>query len=138
MKNAEIFLVDDDPTFAKIMGKRLNKGGFERIEYFGDGTSCLKAFARGAKPKIVFLDFSMITFNGLDALTRIKMVRKNTKVVMISQLEDQEVAQRCLDAGAEMFLHKDVVAKDFPDELLEIIWPDRGYMLNRNTKKENE
>ena len=85
MKNAEIFLVDDDPTFAKIMEKRLNKGGFERIEYFGDGTACLKAFARGANPKIVFLDFSMVTFNGLDALTRIKMVRKNTKVVMISQ-----------------------------------------------------
>ena len=48
------------------------------------------------------------------------------------------MAQRCLDAGAEMFLHKDVVAKGFPDELLEVIWPDRGYMLNRNTKKEKE
>ncbi len=135
MTKADILLVDDDPAFAKIMEKRLHNGGFLKTECYRDSRECLNALEEGAKPKFIFLDFSLITLNGLDTLIQIKKIRKSTKVIIITQLQDDELAKTCLEAGASLFLHKSSVIQGFSDELLEMLWPAKGYVHHRNSKK---
>lgn len=127
-------MVDDDPAFAKVVEKRLQLGGFQNTEYFSDSSECLSSLESGAKPKFIFLDFSLVTYNGLDTLIRIKKIRKSTKVIIVTQLEDEDLAKKCLKAGASLFIHKSKMMREFPDDLLGLLWPAKGYLGRRVTK----
>jgi CheY-like chemotaxis protein len=54
---------------------------------------------------ILFLDYNMPDFNGLETLAELKRERRNVTVVMISSSQDEELADRARTLGAA-FLKK--------------------------------
>jgi CheY-like chemotaxis protein len=119
MASPLIYIVDDDPAFAKIMGKTLENAGFYNLKYFTDCHECLIKLSE--KPKFVFLDFSLESLNGLDVLIRIKETNKSTKVLMVTHLVDEEVEKKCLDNGASLYINKSEILNGLPQRLLKIL-----------------
>jgi CheY-like chemotaxis protein len=105
MSKPKVFIVDDDPNFVKLLEHQLEAAKFTPIESYISGEECLKNMHH--KPRLVLLDFSLGGLNGLDVLTKIKRDYPRTAVVMLTAVEDIEVEQRCLDAGASNYIRKD-------------------------------
>ena len=58
----------------------------------------------------ILLDYLLPDANGLEVLTRLNSAnQEHTAVVMISRHEDDKLAQRCIELGAQDFLLKDEV-----------------------------
>ncbi len=117
--SALIFIVEDDKVFAKILEKRLNQIGFKNIIHFTDGKEALENLDQ--KPKYIFLDFSLESYNGLDVLVRIRRVLKSTKVIMVTHLNDRVIEERCMEKGANLFVNKNEIINELPQRLLKII-----------------
>lgn len=105
MSRPKAFIVDDDPTFLKILENELNKAEFTPFESYASGEECLANI--GSKPKIVLLDFSLGGLNGLDVLRTIKKKSPKTDVIMLTAVEDEMVRQKCFEAGATNYINKD-------------------------------
>ncbi|MDH5366955.1 MAG: response regulator [Cyclobacteriaceae bacterium] len=106
MSKALIHIVDDDPLFGKSIKKILQVNKYENVVLFKNGEDCVQELHK--KPKLVILDFSLETLNGLDVLRLIKKTNRNTKVVFLTSLdENKELQERCEKEGAEGFFHKD-------------------------------
>lgn len=105
MSKPKVFIVDDDPAFIKLLERQLEIAKFTPIETYISGEECLKNMHH--RPKLVLLDFSLGGLNGFDVLTKIKKEFPRTAVVMLTAVEDVEVEQRCLEAGALSYIRKD-------------------------------
>lgn len=114
-----IFIVDDDPVFAKTLDKILENAGFDNNVHFSDGMDCIDNISK--IPKFVFLDFALESLNGLDVLIRIKKYNKRIKVFVVTNIDNQELSQKCLDNGASLYVNKNEIVTKMPDRLLRVI-----------------
>ena len=105
MARPKAFIVDDDPTFIKLLEHELEKANYTPFESYQSGEACLENI--GTKPRIVLLDFSLGGLNGLDVLLAIKKKSPRTAVVMLTAVEDEMVRQKCFEAGASHYINKD-------------------------------
>jgi len=101
----KLFIVEDDPVFVKLVVHVLEEMKFSKYEVFENGEECLARLQ--VKPALILLDFSLGGLNGLDVLSRIKEDSPKTDVVILTGLEDKQVKQKCLDAGASDYVNKD-------------------------------
>lgn len=105
MARPKAFIVDDDPTFIKLLENELDKANFTPYNSYLSGEDCLANI--DSKPKIVLLDFSLGGLNGLDVLRNIKQKSPKTDVIMLTAVEDDMVKQKCFEAGASNYINKD-------------------------------
>ena len=114
-----VFLVEDDEIFAFLVENKLNKVEGVELSTFQMGQDCIDEL--GSKPDVVFLDYSLPVMNGLEVLRLIKTESPETRVVMLSGLEWQQVVDECMEAGAEDFIQKDSgVAGKVHGKLMEL------------------
>jgi DNA-binding NarL/FixJ family response regulator len=59
------------------------------------------------QPDVVIMDINLPSINGIEATQKIKDDYPNTKVIGISFLNDQELINNVLNAGASDFIGKD-------------------------------
>ena len=105
MGKVRVFIVDDDPTFSKLLEHELKQAGCDKYKMFESGEDCLANLKD--KPKLVLLDFTLGGLNGLDVLKQIKETIPRTDVIMLTGLEDETVKQKCLAEGASNYILKD-------------------------------
>ena len=105
MSKPIVFIVDDEPSFIKLLEHQLEEAKLTPFETYMSGEECLKNMHH--KPKLVLLDFTLGGLNGLDVLKRIKKEHPRTDVVMLTAVEDDDVEEKCLAAGASNYIHKD-------------------------------
>ena len=115
----KVFIVEDDEIFTFLVENRLQKMVGIEAHTFTLGQEMLDRL--GENPDVVFLDYSLPVMDGLEVLKRVKSTSPNTRVVMLSGLEWDQVVNECLDAGAEAFIQKDSkVAQKVHDKLIEM------------------
>jgi CheY-like chemotaxis protein len=115
---ARVLIVDDSSTMRSIVRKILSGSRFALdIEEAAEGFAALQLL-RGDKFGLVFLDYNMPGFNGLETLSEIKRENAHVAVVMISSTLDTGLADRALEAGALAFLKKPFYPADI-DNVLE-------------------
>ncbi|MFN8396395.1 MAG: response regulator [Bacteroidia bacterium] len=100
-----VFLVEDDEIFAFLVENKLSKMSGVDLSTFQIGQDCLDEL--GSNPDVVFLDYSLPAMNGLEVLKLIKDRCPETRVIMLSGMEWQQVVDECMQAGAEDFIQKD-------------------------------
>jgi DNA-binding NarL/FixJ family response regulator len=61
---------------------------------------------------LLVLDFVLPGMNGLEALSRIKKIRKNLNILMLSMYDDNELVFKSLKAGAAGYLSKESASKE--------------------------
>lgn len=102
-----ILLVEDDPSFSRILTKRLEMNGFE-VMHARDGRAGLE-MALEKRPDLIITDWMMPK---MDGLTMVREIRKSPQlcgvyVVMVSNKADTDEKVRGFDCGADDYLPKD-------------------------------
>ena len=119
-----VLIVDDSGTMRSIVRKILSASRFALdVQEAAEGFAALNQL-RSGRFGLVFLDYNMPGFNGLETLSEIKRESPAVSVVMISSTADGVVAERARTAGALAFLKKPFFPADI-DAVLE-----RYYGLN--------
>jgi DNA-binding response OmpR family regulator len=111
---ARIMLVDDEPQFREMLAEYLGGEGFEVFEA-GSGEEAVPLVPT-RRPDVVLLDLMMNGIGGLETLRRIKTIRPETCVIMVTAVDDLDVARSALAAGAA-----DYVTKPFTFQYLDAV-----------------
>jgi diguanylate cyclase (GGDEF)-like protein/PAS domain S-box-containing protein len=101
-------LVEDSDEDARLVERTLSRCvrprfDLERVDRLGAGERCL---GDDVGFDIVLLDFSLPDGHGLETLRRIQRVRPDLPVIVLTSLEDDEVASRAVAEGAQDWLVK--------------------------------
>ncbi len=107
-KTGKILIVDDVQFSRDALRRRVAKQGHE-TDVAADGEEALQKLNDG-RFDLVLLDILMPGLDGYDVLERMKVddELRDTPVIMISSLDEMDSIIRCISAGAEDYLVKDV------------------------------
>ena len=115
-----ILIVDDDSTTRASLADMISNIGHSVVDQVKDGYQALEAI-RLRKPSIVLLDVVMPGMDGLAVLARIRRMRPDTKVVMMTGLaSDIATVRQCLKMGATDFFVKPITEERLRDCILKI------------------
>lgn len=112
----KVLIAEDDQMLSEIYQKKFESAGFD-VEIAKSGNETLKKI-REFIPDLVMLDLVMPEKDGFDVLEKIKWDAKlkNTKVIVFSNLSQQEDIEKAEALGAEGF----IVKSNFtPQEIVE-------------------
>jgi len=101
-----LLVVDDDAGNRDMLARRLSRMG-HRVETAATGEGALQKLAAG-KFDVVLLDLVMPGLDGYQVLTLIKSdpLLAETRVIMLSALDDEKGVARCIETGADDYLAK--------------------------------
>ncbi|HOP11012.1 MAG TPA: response regulator transcription factor [Oscillospiraceae bacterium] len=106
----QIFIVEDDPTIAKLMGRVLEKWGFS-VCCVSDFSAVLTEF-RTASPHLVVMDVSLPYYDGYYWCEQIRRESK-VPILFVSSHTDNMDAIMAVNMGGD-----DYITKPFAPELL--------------------
>lgn len=112
----KVLVVDDDVDMRRLLLTKLD--GFD-VSYAQDGVSAISE-ARKEAPDLIILDIGLPAGDGFIALQRLKESPKlgTIPVLVFSERENAEVAERALAAGARGFYRKSGGA----ESLIAAVW----------------
>jgi DNA-binding NarL/FixJ family response regulator len=108
MKRGRIkVLIADDHTILRE-GIRLLLGHQPDMEIVGEASDGRDAYFKVEElhPSVVLMDIAMPVLNGLDATEQIRRAFPNTKVLILTQHDNDEYVYRILQAGASGYVLK--------------------------------
>lgn len=111
----KILVVDDDPDFCQMLQEWLTKEGYHARTI--DGGPEVLATVQENQYDAVILDLYMPNANGLTLISRIRSLRPNTQVIVISAVADVRVAVEAARAGADACMEKPVQFTALRNEL---------------------
>ena len=100
--------------------------GYAVVGEASDGSQLLEMVEHLA-PDIVLLDISMKETGGLEALQRLKRVRPQSKVLILSMHTDPALIMQALESGAHGYLLKDTTATEL-EHALEALRNNERYL----------
>jgi DNA-binding response OmpR family regulator len=107
--NKLIYVVDDDPMITTLVVRRFGTENF-KVEAFGSGEECLEALGRN--PDLIILDYFFLSnsrelMNGMEIFDRIKEIRPQTPVIMLSGQDKGEIVLELARKGIDDYVIKD-------------------------------
>jgi len=112
-----VMIVDDHPVFRQGLRNVLSLS--DDLDLVGEATDGPDAveLAETLRPDVVVMDINLPTMNGLQATRKLKSLRPEIKVVMLTAYDDEEQVYRAIRAGASAYFAKDVS----PERLVDVI-----------------
>ncbi len=112
-KKINIFLVDDDILFLKLLELQFIQEGDFVIETFATGELCLQNLEKN--PDVVILDYHLnaidkFAINGIETLDKILAVNDEIPVIMLSSQDKIDVAIDCMHHKAMDYVVKSETA----------------------------
>ncbi len=110
-----LFIIESQALFAKALYHVF--GQDPALQICGDAQGVVAANLIKANPNLILLDLDGVQVNLEQAMAACHDAVPNAKVCVLSIRPQAEVMQRCLSAGAEAFIVKDIM----PSELLRAV-----------------
>jgi DNA-binding response OmpR family regulator len=109
---SKILVVDDEKNIRLVVGKSLEKAGFD-VYYAVDGVQAVEK-ANDINPDLVLLDLRLPKMNGFLVLEALKSdtSTEDIPVMILSALSEEDDVQRVISLGAEDFLVKPISQSD--------------------------
>lgn len=103
---ATILFVEDEPTLQKLVGRFLEKEGYEIISAL-DGETGLRLTDK-MKPDLILLDLILPKKDGFEVLEELKKdeATKDIPVIILTNLEGSGDVEKALSLGATTYLVK--------------------------------
>jgi NarL family two-component system response regulator LiaR len=111
-----VIVVDDDPLARRMLRDVLQRAGITVIADAGSGREAVELTAY-YRPDVVVMDLIMPGMDGLAAMGEILGMTTETRVVILTSSDDDEVGLMTLRAGASGFLSKNVGMDALPRAL---------------------
>ncbi|SMD32796.1 two-component system, NtrC family, response regulator HydG [Reichenbachiella faecimaris] len=136
-----ILIVDDEPDICLLLKKYFTKKGYEAYSQ-PNGEDAIK-WLKANEVDLVICDFKLPDYTGLEILQKIKIIRTDIQVIIITGYSDVRIAVDALKKGAYDYVTKPL----YPDEILVTVeqalhakqeqtnTPTRQKPSNKETKK---
>jgi two-component system response regulator RegA len=115
-----LLVVDDDPTFCRVLAAALEKRGFA----VRTASNVEEAYevARREPPEFVVLDLKMPGESGLALVQKLKSLDGHTRIVILTGYASVATAVEAIKLGATHYLTKPADA----DEVVQAFWQEDG------------
>jgi PAS domain S-box-containing protein len=105
----EILLVEDNLADARLVREQLRDSGSAVAVTHAEGLSSALEYLRAQGFHVVLLDLSLPESEGLDTFSRARAAAPEAPIVVLTGLDDEELAVRAVREGAQDYLVKDRV-----------------------------
>jgi two-component system response regulator FixJ len=99
-----VYVLDDDQAVLRSLERLLGSANFETVTF--DRPELFLTAARTFKTGCVLLDVRLPGMSGLDVQARLKTMRNDLSVIIVTAQGDIQTAVRAMKAGASDFLEK--------------------------------
>lgn len=106
-----VLLVDDHPVVREGLRGMLTDTGIDVVADVGTGGEGIRLAAEVA-PDVVLLDMGLPDLDGMTALKRIKQVRPESAVLVLTMHDDPTLVRAAVQAGARGYLLKGVSRRE--------------------------
>lgn len=103
--NNRILVVDDSAFMRNFLKNILVSNGYNIIGEASNGEEAIKLY-KSLNPNLVTMDITMPIMNGIQALTQIKQLDENAKIIMITAMGQKVLINEAINAGATDFIIK--------------------------------
>ena len=102
----KVLIVEDDPMLSEIYTKKFEISGFE-VSLAKTGLEAVES-AKKIKPDLILLDLVLPEIDGFEVLKRIRQEDslKEVKIIISSNLSQEDERQKAEDLGANGFITK--------------------------------
>src|SRR5258706_9967836 len=107
-----ILIIDDDKDICVVLSKFLKKNNYE-VDVAHNAADALKQI-RSVDYALVLCDYRLPDMTGVEALQKIKLLSRETAVIIITAYSDVKTAVETIKYGANDYVTKPL----YPDELL--------------------
>ncbi len=108
VKPMALLLVDDNPTFLRILKRYIEEQGRGEITVAGMATGGNEALTAAAalRPDLILLDLAMPDLHGLEVIPRLRSLLPETGIIALTLMNPESYRQAVLAAGADEFVTK--------------------------------
>jgi two-component system response regulator NreC len=114
-----IVLADDHVLVRQGLKSLLEREHFQVMAEASDGQEAVK-LVETHHPDIAILDISMPTLNGIDAARGLSRSAPKTKVILLTQHEEEQYIHEALEAGVKGYVLKNQVASDLIQAIRQV------------------
>ncbi len=136
-----ILLADDHPMFRLGLRTAIESDdAFEIVAECDDGAATIDLIER-LSPRIAIIDWQMPKLNGLEILKGIQKRRFETRTIILTMYDEEEVFNEALDSGAHGFVLKDNAIGSIIESIKQVnggsiyLSPSVSMSLLRRTQK---
>lgn len=114
-----IVLADDHVLVRQGLKSLLEREHFQVMAEASDGQDAVRLI-EDHHPDIAILDISMPTLNGIDAARGLSRSAPKTKVILLTQHEEEQYIHEALEAGVKGYVLKNQVANDLIQAIRQV------------------
>lgn len=114
-----ILLGDDHVLVRQGLKSLLEREKFQVVAEASDGQEVVR-LAESLHPDIALIDISMPTLNGIDAARELARSCPKTKVILLTQHEEEQYIYEALESKVKGYVLKNQVASDLVNALQEV------------------
>lgn len=119
-RNLSVLILEDVDTDAEFVQRELKRAGIQFNARVADNRNGFLQALQECNPDIILSDFSMPGFDAFDALDLLKQSGKDTPFILVTGSQSEEVAVRCMKAGADDYILKSTL-KRLPSAVLNAV-----------------
>src|SRR5437879_13397894 len=114
-----LLLADDHALIRQGLRAFLEKQGFQIVCEASDGQEALRSVQK-TQPDVAIIDISMPILNGVDAARELKKSAPKTKVILLTQHDEDQYVSEALRAGVKGYVLKSQAAEDLVHAIREV------------------
>lgn len=110
-KQHTVVIAEDEPTLRHLLRCLLNSLGYNVVAEATNGIDAIEQVKKH-KPDIVCLDVNMPEMDGLEALSRLKMLSSGIIVIMVTGNNTKAEVKKAISCGADGYILKPFTANN--------------------------
>jgi DNA-binding NarL/FixJ family response regulator len=114
-----VLLADDHNVVRQALRVLLDRDGFQVVGEASEGYEAVQLAAK-ERPQVAVLDITMPLLNGLDAAREILKCSPKTKVILLTQHNEDQYVTEALRAGVKGYVLKNQAAKDLVQAIQQV------------------
>jgi DNA-binding NtrC family response regulator len=122
-QKTRVLVVDDDPAMAKFLINHLLRKNFD-VSSAATGEEAIRMF-RVYDPALVLLDVNTAGMSGIETLERLKQIKPDVCVIMLSNQQDADFIFKASKLGADDYIGKPFEPKDLDQRMSRVLERER-------------
>ena len=114
-----VSLADDHSLIRQAFRALLEKQGFQVVSEASNGQEALRSVEK-TQPEVAILDISMPVLNGVDAARELVKSSPKTKVILLTQHDEDQYVMEALRVGVRGYVLKSQAAEDLVHAIQEV------------------